>query len=60
MSELQAWWDSLPPVTRVLFAGGFVTTLAANFGLVAAFYLTHDLSRVVYSFEVCTVCCWRA
>lgn len=56
MSELQAWWDTLPPVTRVLFAGGFVTTLAAGFRLVPFSYLVLDLYAVVYNFEVRARC----
>lgn len=52
MSELQQWWDSLPKVTKVLFAGSFTFTLAANFGLLKPMWLIFDVNSIYRNFEV--------
>jgi len=54
MAELQQWWDSLPPVTKVLFAGGFAVTLAAGFGILNPGWLILDFTAVYRGFEI-----WR-
>lgn len=50
--ELENWWRTLPPVTRFLFTGMFVLTLAANFGLVNPMYLILDFNHLYRRFEV--------
>jgi len=52
MSELQQWWDSLPRVTKVLFAGSFSLTLAAGFQLLSPQWLIFDLGSIYRHFEV--------
>ena len=52
MSEIQQWWDSLPKVTKVLFAGSFTFTLAAGFGLLAPQWLILDFGAIYRHFEV--------
>lgn len=52
MGDIQAWWDSLPPVTRTLFAGSMGVTLAAGFGILPPYWLTFDVTRLYSNFEV--------
>jgi derlin-1 len=54
MSELQQWWDSLPRVTKVLFAGSFGFTLAAGFGILKPGWLILDFQAIYRNFEI-----WR-
>ncbi len=49
---LQEWWNSLPMVTKYLFALSFGLTLAANFGLINPYLLVLDWKKVFYGFEV--------
>ena len=49
---LQEWWDELPPVTKFLFAGSMIFTLAGAFGLISPQYLIFHPGLVYYRFEV--------
>eukprot|EP01126_Amoeba_proteus_P027342 TRINITY_DN2713_c0_g1_i11.p1 TRINITY_DN2713_c0_g1~~TRINITY_DN2713_c0_g1_i11.p1 ORF type:complete len:198 (-),score=5.63 TRINITY_DN2713_c0_g1_i11:254-847(-) len=52
--DLEQWWRSLAPVTKYLFAGTFVLTLAAHFRLINSMYLILDWNSVYRKFEI-----WR-
>jgi len=52
--ELEDWWRSMPFVTKYLFAGSLIVTVAANFNLVSWAYLTLDFTRIYQRFEI-----WR-
>lgn len=51
---LQAWFQSLPLVTRCWFGGALVTTCAANFGLISPMQLIYMWDNIWEKFEV-----WR-
>jgi len=52
--DLEDWWRQLPFVTKYLFAGTLIITLAANFSIIPWPYLTLDFSRIYQRFEI-----WR-
>jgi len=54
MSDLQNWWDSIPKVTRLIFAGTFGVTLLGNWGLISPYYLILNWQAIYKGFEV-----WR-
>jgi hypothetical protein len=51
-NDLQTWWQSLPFVTKYLFAGSMLVTLVANFGLVHYVYLLLDFGAILKQFQV--------
>jgi len=51
---IQQWWNSIPQITRYLFALSFGVTLAANFRFIQASTLVLNFQQVFYSFEI-----WR-
>jgi len=51
---LEEWWNSLPIITKYLFAGSFGLTLAANFGLVPPQWIVLNFQLVFKNFEI-----WR-
>jgi len=51
---IEQWWNSLPIVTKYLFALSFGLTLGANFGLVNPGLITLDFTRIFKGFEI-----WR-
>jgi len=51
-NDLQTWWHSLPFVTKYLFAGSMLVTVAANFGLVNYVYLLLDFGAIFKQFQV--------
>jgi len=53
-SDLQNWWNSLPPVTKWLFTSSFGITIAANFGLLNPGWLTLKYDDLYRHFEI-----WR-
>jgi hypothetical protein len=53
-NDLQTWWQSLPFVTKYLFAGSMLVTLVANFGLVHYVYLLLDFGAILKQFQL-----WR-
>jgi len=53
-NEVEAWWKGVPPVTKFLFAGSFVLTIAANYQLIHYSYLTMDMSLIFKNLEI-----WR-
>eukprot|EP01103_Thecamoeba_quadrilineata_P007865 TRINITY_DN17687_c0_g1_i1.p1 TRINITY_DN17687_c0_g1~~TRINITY_DN17687_c0_g1_i1.p1 ORF type:complete len:252 (-),score=21.79 TRINITY_DN17687_c0_g1_i1:98-853(-) len=54
MSDLQTWWNSLPPVTKWLMAGTLGVTLAGNFGFVDPYKLILSFPAIFKSFQI-----WR-
>jgi derlin-1 len=48
----QEWYSSMPKVTKFLFTGALVTTLAGNFGLVSPYTLLLNFSAIYNKFEV--------
>eukprot|EP01133_Synstelium_polycarpum_P004242 gene4242-4949_t len=54
MDEVSRWWASVPPVTKVLFAGMGLLTIGANFGLVSFYTLFLDYGLIFKNFEI-----WR-
>lgn len=54
MTDPKIWWESMPPVTKVLFAGSFGTTLAANFGILPMMSLVFDPTMIWHKFQI-----WR-
>eukprot|EP00045_Choanoeca_perplexa_P002014 m.22671 g.22671 ORF g.22671 m.22671 type:complete len:245 (-) comp11279_c0_seq1:187-921(-) len=50
----QEWYASMPKVTKFLFTGALVTTLAGNFGLVSPYALLLNFSAIYNKFEI-----WR-
>lgn len=46
------WYKSMPMITKTLMTGVFVTTLAANFGLLNPYYLFLDFERIWNGFQV--------
>merc|ERR1719498_1551763 len=56
MTDPKIWWESMPPVTKFLFAGSFGTTLAANFGLVPGgpMALVFEPTMIWHKFQI-----WR-
>ena len=53
----QEWYATMPKVTRFLFTGALVTTLAGNFGLVSPYTLLLNFSAIYNKFEVRGCCC---
>jgi len=51
---IEEWWNSLPIVTKYLFALSFGLTLAGNFHLINPVYIILDYSKVFNGFEI-----WR-
>ena len=51
-SGLQEWWNSVPIVTKWLFALSMGLTLGANFGLVSPMLLVLSWPRIWSNFEV--------
>ncbi|KAJ3008443.1 UNVERIFIED_CONTAM: hypothetical protein HDU68_003109 [Siphonaria sp. JEL0065] len=54
LDEAQAWFNSIPLVTRYLFASSFALSIAAGAGLVSPYLLFLNWKKVYGSFEV-----WR-
>eukprot|EP01113_Clastostelium_recurvatum_P034225 TRINITY_DN4615_c0_g1_i1.p1 TRINITY_DN4615_c0_g1~~TRINITY_DN4615_c0_g1_i1.p1 ORF type:complete len:256 (-),score=28.80 TRINITY_DN4615_c0_g1_i1:87-806(-) len=54
MEPIQQWWAGVPPVTKYLFAGCGVLTLAGNFGLINPRLLLLDFNSVFGQFQI-----WR-
>jgi len=52
--ELEDWWRQMPLVTKYLFAGSLIVTIAANFNIIHWNYLTLDFTKIYQRFEI-----WR-
>jgi hypothetical protein len=50
--DVAAWFNGIPPVTRLWFTGSFALTVAANFGLVSPYKLLLDFSPIIHYFQV--------
>jgi len=53
-NSIRDWWNSVPLITRYLFAGAGGLTLAANFGLVSPMTLVLSWPALVHKYQV-----WR-
>jgi len=52
--DIETWWRSVPPITKFLFAGSFLLTIAANYGLISPYYLILDFPKMYKNIEI-----WR-
>eukprot|EP00043_Microstomoeca_roanoka_P018521 m.199540 g.199540 ORF g.199540 m.199540 type:complete len:243 (-) comp16846_c1_seq4:130-858(-) len=52
--DLQSAYRNIPPITKALFTGVIVATLAGNFGFVNPYALLLDFSAIWHSFQI-----WR-
>ena len=47
-TAFQVWWAEMPKITKTLFAGSFLFTLAAHFGLLSPWSLILDWQMIWY------------
>lgn len=52
LSQISAWFASVPPVTRFFLAGSLFTSIGVSYGFLNASWVIWDWSATVYYFNV--------